>query len=45
MICELCGKFEATTRRWYQYDNGEQFIANICYKCSELHSQLLKGSK
>jgi hypothetical protein len=41
--CELCGEITATTfRRWYKYDNGEQFNADICSKCVKRHDALLK---
>lgn len=41
--CELCGKITAMTfRRWYKYDNGEQFNAQVCGKCVKRHDTLLK---
>lgn len=45
MNCELCGKLKATSYCWYKYDNGDQVIAAVCFKCKQLHSQLTKGSK
>ena len=44
ITCDMCGK-EAPNKisnRWYQYDNGEQFIARVCPKCAALHNQLVK---
>lgn len=29
-------------RRWYQYDNGEQFIGDVCEKCTKLHDKLIQ---
>ena len=43
--CEMCGRQGFTfVGRWYQYDNGEQFIAQVCSTCSDLHSKLV-GTK
>ena len=42
MNCDLCGKYPSISNRWYVYDDGEQFIAKVCGKCSSLHKQLLE---
>lgn len=40
--CPLCGKpAEVLTGRWYQYDNGEQFIQWVCDRCVALHDELV----
>ena len=41
--CQMCGK-ESTkvTNRWYQYDNGERFIASVCASCADLHLSLMQ---
>lgn len=41
-MCRLCAKYKATERRWYQYDNGEQFIGDVCTKCAKLHDKLIQ---
>jgi hypothetical protein len=42
--CQMCGKKAITFyRKWYKYDNGEQFIADVCFDCSELHSKLTEA--
>jgi hypothetical protein len=39
----MCGKKDLEmTRRWYTYDNGEQFIGDVCQKCAKLHDKTLK---
>jgi hypothetical protein len=38
--CEMCGGVGAVTHRWYQYDNGEQFRANVCGVCAVRHDIL-----
>lgn len=43
--CEMCGRKGFNMfGRWYQYDNGEQFIAQVCSSCADLHEKLI-GSK
>lgn len=43
--CQMCGRESITfTNLWYQYDNGERFIASVCSICSDLHSKLV-GAK
>ena len=40
--CEMCG-FEGnfpTYNKWYQYDNGERFLAAVCGKCVWQHNIL-----
>jgi len=40
--CMMCEKrVDKLTRRWYQYDNGEQFQCLVCPKCDLLHSNML----
>jgi hypothetical protein len=40
--CMMCNKpAKELTRRWYQYDNGEQFQCLVCPKCDLLHSNML----
>jgi hypothetical protein len=42
-MCQLCGKKDLKMfRRWYQYDNGEQFIGDVCEKCTKLHDKLIQ---
>lgn len=44
--CEMCGfqgKF-ILYGKYYQYDNGEQFVAQVCGKCLWQHNQLVKGA-
>jgi hypothetical protein len=39
--CPMCGrKSDNLQNRWYQYDNGQRFIASICTNCAELHKKL-----
>ena len=39
--CQMCGhKSQKLQNRWYQYDNGQRFIASICTNCAELHDKL-----
>jgi hypothetical protein len=39
--CQMCGhKSEKLQNRWYQYDNGQRFIAPVCMNCAELHDKL-----
>ena len=40
--CEMCGAQKATKVRLYKYDNGEEFKANVCNKCADLHGKLVK---
>jgi hypothetical protein len=40
--CPMCGKeAKRLVGRWYQYDNGEQFIAWVCTACADLHANLV----
>jgi len=40
--CEMCGRdSNKLQNRWYQYDNGQQFIASVCSCCADLHSKLV----
>ena len=46
MNCPMCGKNAVkTVKRFYQYDNGEQFVNWVCDKCSNLHTELLTKEK
>jgi hypothetical protein len=41
MNCNMCGKAaKELSKRWYQYDNGEQFVAYVCKACVQLHFKL-----
>jgi hypothetical protein len=45
--CPMCG-YEGdfpTYGKWYQYDNGERFIAHVCGKCVWQHNILTKEGK
>jgi hypothetical protein len=40
--CVMCGKnTKRLIGRWFQYDNGEQFLEYVCTKCAEFHTRLL----
>ena len=40
-VCHMCGwETNNMQNRWYQYDNGQRFIASICTSCAELHKKL-----
>lgn len=40
--CLMCGKnSKRLVRRWYKYDNGEQFQAWVCTSCADLHARLI----
>lgn len=40
--CRMCGRLTNNLQnRWYQYDNGEQFIASVCPSCVALHDKLV----
>jgi transcription elongation factor Elf1 len=42
--CGMCGHVTfSVTNRWYQYDNGEQFLAAVCPVCAGTHQQLLEA--
>jgi hypothetical protein len=38
--CLMCGTLGWLTYKWYQYDNGEQFLERVCVKCAKLHNKL-----
>ena len=41
MNCKMCGwETKNLVNRWYQYDNGERFVASVCANCADLHSKL-----
>ena len=43
MNCQMCGKQSIKlTNRWYQYDNGERFVASVCQSCANLHFSLIQ---
>ena len=40
--CNMCGKTaKALVERWYQYDNGQTFVAFVCEPCSDLHASMI----
>lgn len=42
--CKMCGHVTFNlVQRWYQYDNGEQFIASVCPPCAKIHDRLVKA--
>jgi len=44
--CQMCDKpAKELTRRWYQYDNGEQFQCLVCPKCDKLHSNMMMARR
>lgn len=41
--CLMCGRqTKRLVGRWYQYDNGERFLAWVCTRCADLHAELIK---
>jgi uncharacterized Zn finger protein len=41
--CGICSKADKKlVKRWYQYDNGEQFVTYVCVNCADVHAQLLQ---
>lgn len=44
-MCELCGKRKAEYTRPYRYDSGEVTFDKVCYMCTSLYSELIKGGK
>ncbi len=43
LSCQMCAKQSAKlTNCWYQYDNGERFIASVCPSCADLHLSLIQ---
>lgn len=41
LTCPMCGRdSKYLVNRWYQYDNGQRFIAYVCKKCAKLHDKL-----
>lgn len=43
--CEMCGKQTVRYfRKWYRHDNGQQFIARVCYDCAHTHERLVERS-
>lgn len=44
MQCMMCDRPNKNlVRRWYQYDNGEQFQCMVCPKCDVQHANMLAG--
>jgi len=44
--CVMCENPSGNlVRRWYQYDNGEQFQCLVCPKCDVLHSNMLMAGR
>ena len=42
MDCNLCSApSKKLVKRWYAYDNGEQFKVYVCVKCSNVHQKML----
>jgi hypothetical protein len=41
--CGICTQADKKlVKRWYQYDNGEQFVTYVCTKCAGVHEHLLQ---
>lgn len=41
--CPMCGReSKHLVGRWYQYDNGEQFIEWVCTRCADAHAKAVK---
>jgi len=42
MNCQLCDTpNRKLVKRWYAYDNGEQFKMYVCTKCATIHQKML----
>ena len=42
--CPMCGKnSNRFVGRWYQYDNGEQFLSWVCTACADQHAKFVKS--
>ena len=41
--CPMCGRDASRlVARWYQYDNGQQFVSWVCMACADQHARLVK---
>ncbi len=41
-LCPMCGRTsDRWINRWYQYDNGNKFMAYACPECAKLHDELV----
>jgi len=41
--CAMCSApNKKLYKRWFAYDNGQQFQTYVCMKCAKVHSDMLK---